>query len=164
MNDMDLLAIIRRIDTNGDATIDLNEWVEFLKVKKQIAKPMAAPIHTMGAQMHMSRPGMISRVNQPILTHTGPIPANRIEPPTGVHPRENLVNSQPGYHYEVPVTTIDYEPVTRMESVPVTKQVQVPVQRMESREVNETVQVPVTRMETRTETRTEMIPMTVMED
>jgi len=31
MDDMHLLAIIRRIDTNGDATIDLNEWTEFLR-------------------------------------------------------------------------------------------------------------------------------------
>jgi len=33
LNDKELLTIIRRLDTNGDATIDLNEWTEFLKVK-----------------------------------------------------------------------------------------------------------------------------------
>lgn len=31
-NDLDILSIIRRIDTNGDATVDLYEWAEFLRV------------------------------------------------------------------------------------------------------------------------------------
>lgn len=35
-NDMDLLAIIRRIDTNGDATIDVAEWAEFLRLKEPL--------------------------------------------------------------------------------------------------------------------------------
>ena len=55
-------------------------------------------------------------------------------------PAEN----QPGYHYEYPVKTVDYEPVVRMETVPVTKQIQVPVTHMESKEVSETIQVPIT--------------------
>jgi hypothetical protein len=33
---MDLLAIIRRIDTNGDATIDIAEWAEFLRIKEPL--------------------------------------------------------------------------------------------------------------------------------
>ena len=33
INDKELLTIIRRLDTNGDATINLSEWTEFLKVK-----------------------------------------------------------------------------------------------------------------------------------
>ena len=32
INDKELLTIIRRLDTNGDATINLSEWTEFLKV------------------------------------------------------------------------------------------------------------------------------------
>ena len=45
-NDMDLLAIIRRVDTNGDATIDLNEWTEFLRVKHMDTRPIG--LHPMG--------------------------------------------------------------------------------------------------------------------
>jgi len=33
---MDLLAIIRRIDTSGDATIDVSEWAEFLRLKEPL--------------------------------------------------------------------------------------------------------------------------------
>jgi len=33
INDKELLTIIRRLDTNGDATINLSEWTEFLKVR-----------------------------------------------------------------------------------------------------------------------------------
>jgi len=42
-DDMQLLAIIRRIDTNGDATIDLNEWTEFLRCKAGPITPMVHP-------------------------------------------------------------------------------------------------------------------------
>ena len=38
-----------------------------------------------------------------------------------INPMAN--GSHPGYHYEYPVKTVDYEPVTRIESVPVTKQI-----------------------------------------
>ena len=33
LDDKELLTIIRRLDTNGDATINLGEWTDFLKVK-----------------------------------------------------------------------------------------------------------------------------------
>lgn len=98
-DDMQLLAIIRRIDTNGDATIDLNEWTEFLRCK---AGPIA--VHPQALPFaHNTRPvGQIIRNQGPGLMHP---------------PAEN----QPGYHYEYPVKTVDYEPVVRMETVPVTK-------------------------------------------
>ena len=31
LRELDLLAIIRRIDTNGDACLDFNEFLDFLK-------------------------------------------------------------------------------------------------------------------------------------
>lgn len=41
---MELLAIIRRVDTNGDATIDPNEWAEFLKVSPgPVSGPLPPP-------------------------------------------------------------------------------------------------------------------------
>jgi len=36
---MELLAIIRRIDTNGDATITFEEWYEFLQLQKPAYVP-----------------------------------------------------------------------------------------------------------------------------
>jgi Ca2+-binding EF-hand superfamily protein len=59
LDDMHLLAIIRRVDTNGDATIDLNEWSEFLRCKGgMVAPPMIHPqAHPMPMPMaHNSRP------------------------------------------------------------------------------------------------------------
>ena len=38
-SDMDLLAIIRRIDANGDAMVTFNEWVEFLKLHGYTFRP-----------------------------------------------------------------------------------------------------------------------------
>ena len=94
LNDMDLLAIVRRIDTNGDATIDINEWTEFLRTKK--------PCETV---LPMRPAGQIIR-QAPM--STGPI-------------HHAPAEAHPGYHYEYPVKTVDYEPVTRIETVPVTK-------------------------------------------
>lgn len=60
---MDLLAVIRRIDTKGDACIDLNEWVEFLRVMNKPA------VHHAPAQLSTRlapgtiHPGSIARVN-----------------------------------------------------------------------------------------------------
>lgn len=43
--------------------------------------------------------------------------------PLAVPHDANLTSTHPGYHYEYPVKTVDYEPVTRTETVPVSKQI-----------------------------------------
>jgi len=132
--------------------------------------------HT-GAVIHQGAPGPIVHGAAGTITR-GPISHAPLDarlgapltgPPlagayaTGPH-HQQISQNAPGYHNEYPVTTIEHEPVTRIETIPVTKSIQVPVTHMESKEVSETIQVPATHMETRTETRTEMVPVTIMKD
>ena len=49
MNDVELLAIIRRVEVKGDATIDLNEWTEFLRCKNMGPMPGPMPMGPLGA-------------------------------------------------------------------------------------------------------------------
>ena len=41
---MELLAIIRRIDTDGDASVDYNEFAEFVRPLVPVARPILAPV------------------------------------------------------------------------------------------------------------------------
>ena len=43
-SEMELLAIIRRIDTDGDASIDYNEFAEFIRPLIPVARPVLAPV------------------------------------------------------------------------------------------------------------------------
>lgn len=42
---MDLVAIIRRMDANGDATVSFDEWVDFLKLHGYTYKPPEIKVH-----------------------------------------------------------------------------------------------------------------------
>lgn len=43
-SEMELLAIIRRIDTDGDASVDYNEFAEFVRPLVPAARPVLAPV------------------------------------------------------------------------------------------------------------------------
>lgn len=43
-SEMELLAIIRRIDTDGDASVDYNEFAEFVRPLAPVARPVLAPV------------------------------------------------------------------------------------------------------------------------
>ena len=43
-SEMELLAIIRRVDTDGDASVDYNEFAEFVRPLVPVARPILAPV------------------------------------------------------------------------------------------------------------------------
>ena len=43
-SEMELLAIVRRIDTDGDASVDYNEFAEFVRPLVPVARPLLGPV------------------------------------------------------------------------------------------------------------------------
>jgi len=43
-SEMELLAIVRRIDTDGDASVDYNEFAEFVRPLVPVARPILGPV------------------------------------------------------------------------------------------------------------------------
>jgi hypothetical protein len=66
-SEMELLAIIRRVDTDGDASVDYNEFAEFVRPLAPVARPVLAPMpppRVIVAEPYM-RPGSPLRSSSP---------------------------------------------------------------------------------------------------
>ena len=75
-NELDLLAIIRRIDTNGTATIDFQEWADYNKLLQPVHSLNPDPIPAARPRSYAGgvgrRPGSPLRQRSP-----SPVPSRR---------------------------------------------------------------------------------------
>lgn len=106
LREIDLLAIIRRIDTNGDACLDFNEFLEFLKPLSKEVAMKGPPSRAINERRAYGYP----RDGSPLRTggsphRTGPVPGPMPMPPNPA----TLFVTPPGTNKDRPVLRISDE-------------------------------------------------------